>query len=159
MITAIFMLAVGLLLIFLEFFLPGAVMGTAGGILFVLSIIFYAMESDNVAYVALFTIGSVVLLGVVIKAALWRVRAGAKDSTFYLAADQEGFHAEVFNQAVVGMGAVAATDLKPSGFILVNGERLQAVSKAGYIPKGNEVEVIGGKGAYLIVKLSKKDAK
>jgi membrane-bound ClpP family serine protease len=45
----------------------------------------------------------------------------------------------------------ADTDLKPSGHVLVEGNRFQAVSKNGYIDKATEIEILGGIGSHLIV--------
>jgi len=44
------------------------------------------------------------------------------------------------------------TDLKPGGYILVEGKQHQALSNTGYIVKGKEVKIIGGQEESLIVK-------
>lgn len=45
------------------------------------------------------------------------------------------------------------SDLGPSGFVVVEGKRYQAIARSGYIDKGNAITVIGGQGAHLLVKL------
>ena len=62
-----------------------------------------------------------------------------------------------FDAALVGRQGKALSDLKPSGHIMLGQDRHQAVSQAGYIEKGTPIEVIGGRGAYLIVKRVKEE--
>ncbi|QLH37527.1 MAG: hypothetical protein HWD61_05345 [Parachlamydiaceae bacterium] len=44
------------------------------------------------------------------------------------------------------------TDLKPGGFIIVDGKQQPAISKEGYLSKGTKVKVIGGEESNLIVR-------
>ncbi|MBI3211628.1 MAG: hypothetical protein HYZ47_02960 [Simkania negevensis] len=66
-------------------------------------------------------------------------------------ADQEGFVAASFNRQLIGKRGVVATELKPAGHIVIENIRYQALSDGGFVDKGESVEVIGGRGAYLIV--------
>ena len=70
------LLAVGLLLIFLEFFLPGGIMGTMGVLVIIGSIVFFALQSESLVLIALYTIGCVVLVVLLFRFALWRIRHG-----------------------------------------------------------------------------------
>ena len=59
-----------------------------------------------------------------------------------LAADQEGFVSVSLEPAtLVGQTGVAATVLRPSGKVNIDGELYEAVSVKGFIEKGEEVEV------------------
>ena len=148
---AFLLLFVGLLLIFLELYLPGAVLGIFGGILVIASIVFFAVQSHTVLPVILFIALSIILVSGVIWLGLWRIKHKGKG--IYLNTDQEGYLASTFEKEFIGKSGVAISDLGPSGHILVEGKRLQAVSKTGYIEKGAEVIVIGGEGAHLVVKI------
>lgn len=53
----------------------------------------------------------------------------------------------------VGKEAIAQTDLRPSGKIILNGEWLEAQSDGDFIAKGSSVKVLKVSGAYLIVEL------
>jgi membrane-bound ClpP family serine protease len=145
------LLFVGLLLIFVEFFLPGGVLAIAGGVLLVLSIVYFAVQSTSGVAVLLFTIGTILLLGILVKFTLWRMRKGHLAKSIFLGTHQEGFMASTFDKAEMGKSGVALNDLKPAGHILVESKRLQAVAKVGYIPKGSHVKIIGGEGAHFIV--------
>lgn len=52
----------------------------------------------------------------------------------------------------VGNTGIALTDLKPAGFIEIDGKRLDAESEGGYIEKGDEVEVLKVRSINLIVR-------
>lgn len=147
--TALIFLGVGLLLIFLEFFLPGGILGIAGGVLLVLSIVFFSIGSPSLLYVILYIIGVGILLVLLVKYTLWRIRTG---KGFYLNTAQEGHVASEFSHEAIGKKGEALSDLKPAGHILVEGNRYQAVAKTGYIIKGTKIIVVGGEGAHLIVK-------
>lgn len=141
-----------LLLIYIEFFVPGGIMGTAGALLFVLSVYYAFWNSNSGLFAAGFAVGGLVVLGLLVKIALWRIQKGKSGKNLYLDSDQEGFQASSYAQERVGEKGKTSSDLKPSGYILVAGQRYQAVSKFGYLAKGTEIEVIGGEGAHLIVK-------
>jgi membrane-bound serine protease (ClpP class) len=55
-------------------------------------------------------------------------------------------------QAFVGKTGVAATDMRPSGFILVDGEQVDAEAEEGYILKGEAVHVAKIRSTNLIVR-------
>ncbi|MCB1181127.1 MAG: serine protease [Chlamydiia bacterium] len=140
---------IGLLLIFIEFFVPGGILGVTGGILLVGSVILFALQTESFLAFILFFVIVIVILGVLIKFALWRKK---KKKGIYLSNDQEGYSASSYDKEMIGKEAKTLSDLKPSGHIVVEGKRLQAVSKTGYVDKGIKVMVIGGQGAHLIVK-------
>ena len=155
MLTAVVLLITSLILIYLEFFLPGGIMGTAGGLLLIASVIFFAQLSPNIALVLLFSTVAIVGLIATIKLALYRVKRGAPENSVYLQTDQEGYRAPAFDESLVGKTGTAIAGMRPSGHIEIDGVRHQAVAKTGFINKGAEVEVIGGRSAYLIVKAKK----
>lgn len=150
--TPYVLLAAGLLMIFFEFFLPGGIIGAAGGVLVLLSIIFFAVQAETVIPIILFTGGALVLVGLLIAFAIWRIKRGKGDGIF-LNTEQSGYVASEYAKELIGEEGEALSDLKPSGHILVNKKRYQAVSKMGYVEKGSKIKVVGGEGAHLIVKL------
>lgn len=151
MITAIGILLVGLVLIFLEFFLPGGVMGTAGGILVITSIIMFAMSSGSPIEIILFIIASGIGVGAVIKFALWKIQHGKARTSLYSEGDQSGYFASSYDREAVGKVAIVASDLRPGGHIKLEGKKYLALSQSGYISEGEKVKIIGGQGESLIV--------
>lgn len=148
-------LAVGLLLIFLEFFLPGGIMGTLGALVVLASIVFFAMQTESMILVLLYTVGTIVLVGVLFRFALWRIRHGEPGKTIYSDDDQEGFTASRYDKTAIGKIGTVDTDLKPGGHIIIDDQRHSAISLSGYITKGETVKVIGGQGESLTVKKEK----
>lgn len=155
--TPFILLIFGLILIFIEFYIPGAIMGIAGGLMVFTSIIMFAMQSQSPWEIAIYVVVVGVVLGYLIKFAIWRIRTAKPDYSIYSDDSQNGFQASSFDSTAIGKHGVVVTDLKPGGHILVDGKRLQAISQSGYLTKGTEVLVIGGQEESLIVKPIKKE--
>lgn len=151
MTTALILLALGLLVIFLEFFLPGGILGVAGGILLIVGIVFFATATDSILLIFSYLILNIILLIVLITFTLRRIKKG-RSKGIYLDSAQEGYMASEFDKALIGKSGEALTDLRPAGHILVDGKRYQAVSKTGYLEKGSKIEIVAGEGAHFIVK-------
>lgn len=146
-----FLLMIGLLLIFLEFYLPGAILGIIGGVMIVLSIILFAIQTQSVWGVIFYSVASIALLLILVKFAIWKIKRNKEGEGIYLGADQEGYVAVSFAKELIGKHGIALTDLRPSGFVLIEEKRLQAVAKVGFIDKESQVTVVGGEGGHLIV--------
>ncbi len=48
------------------------------------------------------------------------------------------------------------SDLKPGGYIAIEGQQHQADFISGYIPQGDEIVVVAGEGESLLVKSNKR---
>lgn len=144
---------IGMILVFFEFYLPGAILGFCGGLFIFASIIAYAKTSTSVWL----TIGYLFFVGLtlqmLIRFALWKIRTAKAGYSIYSDSNQEGFQASEFDHSALGKTGAAVTDLKPGGYVVVDGKRQQALSQAGYIVKGSEIIVVGGQEESLIVKL------
>jgi membrane-bound serine protease (ClpP class) len=152
MLNPFILLAVGLLLIFLEFFVPGAVFGVLGGVAIAASLVFFAMENHSPWELLIYFVAVGVLLYYLVKFALWRIRQTNSKGTLYSDADQQGFVASSFDPTAIGKQGTVLTDLKPGGYILIGNEKYQAISLSGYLSKGSEVEVVDGQEESLLVK-------
>lgn len=151
------LLLLGFLLIFFEFYLPGAILGILGSILVVVSVVLFAYQTSSVIAVILFVVGTVAAIVFLIRFALWRIVRAKPERSIYLHKDQEGYQASSYDATAIGKTGIVLSDLKPGGHILIDGKQHQALSIVGYIPKGAEVVVISGQEESLLVKLSKKD--
>jgi len=155
---AIVLALVGFLLIFLEFYLPGGVMGAAGAIVLVASVVVYTSTTDSLLFILLFIAIEAIILALLIRYTLSRIRKNSGKESIYLDTDQAGYRAPSYTHEAVGKAAVTVTRLNPAGHISIDGVHHQAVSQSGYIEKGEKVTVVQGRGAYLIVKPSKEGA-
>jgi membrane-bound serine protease (ClpP class) len=148
MLVSLLCFLIGLLLIYLEFFLPGAILGVLGGVFVVFSVFLFSFLLHPTVW-SLLSYITFVLFSVFVL-----IRFSLKKIKHKYVSDkhQEGFVASLHQKELYGEKAIVVSDLKPSGHIQINDENYQAVSKLGYIKKGSEVQVIGGEGARLIVK-------
>ncbi len=147
----LFLLA-GLMLIFLEFYVPGAVMGTAGGLLILASIFLAAITYESAWTILIFVIAAIAATISVIRFALWYIPRVKGDKSIYSNGAQVGYKASGFDASMIGKTGVVLSDLKPGGYILIEGQQHQALSESGYIPEGEKVLVLRGEGESLIVK-------
>lgn len=145
----------GMLLIFLEFYLPGAILGICGALFLLASILVFAKVYTSLLALLGYLLFIVVSVVALVKFAIWRIRTAKPDYSIYSDDSQVGFQASHFDHSAIGKIGVASTDLKPGGYIVVDGKRQQALSQAGYIVKGSEVVVVSGQEESLIVKLHK----
>ncbi len=140
----------GLLLIYFEFFVPGAILGIFGGVSMIAGVIFFAVNESNFWWLALYVVSLVLLLIAEIRFAIWKIKR-AKDG-FYARGDQEGYTASTFNEDLIGKEGEAMSSLRPSGRIIVDGNPYQVVSEEGFIKKGTPILIVRGEGARLIVR-------
>jgi len=148
MIFVLLLALAGLFLIYLEFFLPGAVMAIGGSILLLTSIYLCHLEKTSLTTLILYMMALAAAVYTLVKFALWRVRM---QKGVLLTTDQEGYQACLYPKEMIGKTAKVATDLKPSGQIAIENQLFQAISQSGYIDSGCEVRVVGGQGSHLIV--------
>lgn len=83
-------------------------------------------------------------------------KVGAWSKLILKGNEQEGYKASSYETQAIGMTGVVMADLKPGGYILIDGKKQQAISIDGYLPQGTEVTVIGGNEESLIVRKSKE---
>jgi membrane-bound ClpP family serine protease len=146
-----FLLTIGCFLIFCEFYLAGLVVGTLGGVLVFASIILFAIQYESTIALMAYIIIVGIILFYLCKFALWKVRATKSKSSLYSENNQEGFIAATFDKSTIGKVGVVIADLKPGGYILIEGKKHAAISLSGYLPNGSVVRVIGGEGESLTV--------
>ena len=147
----------GLILIFLEFYVPGGILGAGGALLVAASVVLFALEASSPLYALFFAAGALGALLLLVKFALWNIKRAKPEKSIFLNADQEGFFASSYDKEAVGKEGTAHTDLRPAGYVLIEGKKHDALSLTGYISKGERVEVVSGEGECLKV-IPKKSA-
>jgi membrane-bound ClpP family serine protease len=153
MILAIILLVIGLFFIFIEFYLPGGIMAILGIITLLASIVVFAQQADSIAAVALFIWLLSIFVVLVIKYTLQLIQKSRGNYSIYLHKDQEGYKASKFDASAIGKVGIVCSDLKPAGYIMIEGKKYQAISITGYIPQGQEVVVLRGEEESLVVKI------
>lgn len=144
--------ALGIVLLFFEAIVPGAVLGILGGILLLvgcgLAFVDYGVGGGAVAIaVAVASTGLMFYFQFFI---LPKTRFGKK--MFLETAITGASHAPVADSSkVVGRSGETLTTLAPSGFVLIDGERYEAASQSGLIEKGTAITVTGLNDFQLLV--------
>lgn len=152
MLTTIIALGVaGLLLLFLEMFLPGMIAGLVGGCLLIASVAMaytdLGTEAGNVA----------LLIASVCSAGLWWWWANHFQQTrvgraMTLSVSNEGNSTMAGLETYAGRTGEATTPLRPSGTITIEGKRLDAVTDGEFIEAGSSVRVVRAHGMGLLVR-------
>lgn len=153
------LLGLGLFSILTEFFVPGAIMGIIGCLLILAAIILFVIQTNSVVAIIFFIIGTLIAVALMIRFALWRIVSNKSGFSIYSRDDQEGYRASKFDPNVIGKTGIVLSDLKPGGYILIEGNQHQAISVSGYLPKGTEVIVLSGQEESLIVKSLTKETR
>lgn len=141
----------GIILICLELFLPGMVVGTAGGVCLVLAValtyVKYGVVAGNMALAAL-AIASAV--GIVIWLFVFpRTRSGRSMITSRDLADSKS--AEPLD-ALLNQEGEALTQLRPAGTVRIAGRRVDAVAESGLIAPMALIRVVRVEGNRVFVR-------
>lgn len=132
-------------------------MGVGGGLLIFISVLIFAKQSASGLATLLYILGVISSIALVIRFALWKIRNTKSAYSIYSDKDQEGYIASGYDPQAIGKIGIVLSDLKPGGYIQIEGKQHQALSQSGYIVKGSQVKVIGGEGESLIVKILLKE--
>ncbi len=149
MIIAIGIGLIGLFLIYLEFFVPGGILGALGGLAYAASLIIFVWVSQSSITSLIYIILMILLLIATVKFSLWKVK---QKPALFAKEEQSGYFASSYDKELIGKEGTALTNLNLSGHILVEGERYQAVSESSYIKKGESIKITGGEGARYTVR-------
>lgn len=152
----VFLFLLGLLMLSLEIFLPGGVLGVMGGLAMIVGVVLafrdYGTGGGALAlFVALVLVAASVITEFVV---LPKTRWGRN---FYLASAVTGVAtAPADATTVTGRECEALTVLAPSGQVLLDGKRYEAFCRDGYAERGARLKVQGSDNFRLIVSKSWK---
>ena len=145
------LLAGGLLLLGIEIFLPGGILGMIGGLALLVAMVIgfkvFGADGGMLSAVAIVVVSTVYLF-LVMKflphSPIGRM-VTLTSSTNYRSMPKE-------RNALVGQQGETQTDLRPGGFARINGKRVDVVAEGGWIEKGARVTVVGVEGARVVVR-------
>lgn len=147
----IILLVSGLVLVGAEIFVPGGVLGLAGGLALLIAtgLGFAAFGPTVGAYVAL---GIVALVGTAIF--LWiRFFPGSKIGRLMTVsknlAESKGTQTGLAD--LQGAQGEASSDLRPAGFATIGGRRIDVVTEGGMVTRGTRVRVVDVEGNRVVV--------
>lgn len=143
----ILVFAGGLVAMFIELFIPGAVIGLIGLLAVVGSIVFALVHGHTTAGAVLAIIG---VLWVPLFFAMWKSVVGR---FFALKGDQRGFRpSTTIGEDLVGLEGEAISALRPSGVARLNDKRYDVVTRGDMLSKGARIKVIEVSGNRIVVR-------
>ncbi len=145
------------LLMALEVFLPGGVLGALGAVS-LLAACGFAVTAFGPATGILLSL--VMILGTLAAFMVWLVklpetRIGRRIS---LKSDLHDSKSAPDEDRLVGQCGIAETDLRPSGFARVEGRRLDVVASRGFVEKGTAIVVSEVHGMRIVVRPRDEEA-
>lgn len=152
----IIIFVIGIILIFLEIFLPGAIAGTLGVALLLASLFFSGGNSLQMGISLLIAMFFSLLVFFLMKKVFHKkVILFNRMVLFDSAKKEDGYVANVNRYDLLKKEGITLTALRPSGTAVFHGERIDVVSEGGFIPKNTKVKVIKAEGARIVVRESK----
>ena len=148
----ILLFVVGVLLLGAEVFIPGGVLGAAGGLLMLIGCaLAFARTGPGGGMVAVGV--SLALLGIMLFIELKVLPKTRIGKRAFLSQAITGVSAPDNGEleALTGKEAEALTTLAPTGYVRVDGKRHEAFCRSGHATQGTRLEVIGNENLRLIV--------
>lgn len=145
----IVLLVVGAILMFLETFLPGLVMGILGFLCWVAAVIFayrnFGLQTGNLVLVG-------VLVGLAIGVLCWlKYFPESRIARLFISRSAVG-ELGVSKPELVNCTGVTITQLRPSGTAFINGKRVDVVTEGALIEQGASIRVVAVEGMRVVVR-------
>jgi membrane-bound ClpP family serine protease len=153
---AFLLLAIGLLAVVLELFVPSAgVLGITAGILIVIAVVLGFMESVS-SGVILLTVAIVTIPGMLaLMVKIWPYTPLGKRILLKDLKPEDVLPNYTENkeqkERLEGQLGIAQTKMLPSGIVMVDGEKFDAVSEGFAVEAGDSVRVISVRGNHVYV--------
>ncbi|MED1783026.1 nodulation protein NfeD [Brevibacillus fortis] len=143
--------AIGILLMLLEIFLPGGIVGAIGFVSIVTGLVMAAYDTQQ----GLASLGVAALITAIVTFLLVK-KYGVKGlfNKFVLGDTQrneEGYVAPRDQRELEGKSGITLTTLRPAGVVKVEGKRVDAVSVGGFIEAGTAITVVQVEGTRIVV--------
>jgi membrane-bound ClpP family serine protease len=152
--TIITLFILGSVMLFFEIFLPGGILGVAGGLAMmagsVLAFQEYGASGGTVAVVA----GIVLLIFSLVIEFKFVPKTKLGRRLFLAKTDSGSSQPEIASEDVIGRECRAETILAPTGVVLLDGKRYEAFSRSGYVDRGAPLIIKGRDNFRLIVSKS-----
>lgn len=143
----------GIILLFLEIFVPGGILGLIGIILFSVGIF---LTVDSALQALLYIGGMLLVLVILVLLSLRFPRTRKFWQRFSLSTRQTkeaGYVAPKLNyETFLSREGVALSQLRPAGIADFGGERLDVVTEGGFISQGSKIKVVDVEGTRVIVR-------
>lgn len=150
---SIVLFVVGIVLIILEFFVPGGIMGVLGFLAITGSLF---LATDNIVHmgVSILTAIGIAIVTTIIMAKVLGKRMKIfnkiilRDST----STESGYVSNKNRTELIGLEGITLTPLRPAGTVLIEDERIDVVSEGSFVQKDKKVKIIKVEGSRIVVR-------
>ncbi len=141
----------GVLMLILELFIPGGIVGVLGFASMVSGLVLAAYDTTQ----GIASLGIALVVTVIVSFALYKY-FGFKGMWQRLVLshsqqNKEGYVATLDQRDLLGKHGIALTPLRPSGVVKIEGKRVDAVTSGGFIPAGTLIVVTYVEGTRVVV--------
>lgn len=150
--TVVLLFIGGIALAIAEIFLPGGILGVIGGLLLLASMGLGAYYYPE--YSVFIIVGEVLVAVLAVIGGLVFIAKSGVSGPMVLQESQlanEGWVSNPSDESLVGQEGEVYSTLRPAGSIVINGDRIPAVSDGSFIEKGERVRVIEVHGNRVVV--------
>ncbi|MEJ8776562.1 NfeD family protein [Pseudogracilibacillus sp. ICA-222130] len=150
---AVILLIVGIILIILEFFVAGGILGFFGVASIIIALLMsgytlsHMMMSVAIALVAAIVVAVILYKWIGTERGIFK-KLILRDRTM----TEQGYVSQVTRTELLGKEGITLTPLRPSGTVLFEDERLDVVSEGNFIEKDKRVEIIHVEGVKIVVR-------
>ena len=145
------LLIMGILLIGLEIFIPGGVIGLLGAVSLIGSIII-AFQVFGAQYGALIAMGIIALLVLCLYLWIKYFPKSPVGKAMTLSQDMSQSPKENDDEYLLGKKGIAKTALHPAGIATIDDKRIDVVAESSWIAKGKSIRVIQVEGNHVTVR-------
>jgi membrane-bound serine protease (ClpP class) len=151
--TSLAMFIVGLTLLIIEMIVPGFGLPGISGIIFVIIGVVLAMDS---VVNAILSISIAIIITTIITIVL--VKRGFESKLFksvVLTSEhrtEKGYVSSRASEELLSKRGITVSELRPSGFVEIDGKRVDVLSDEGFMSIGTEVEVVRIEGSKIFVR-------
>lgn len=149
---------IGIGLVLLEIFVvPGFGVTGIGGITCIAASIYFVFPTAEMALTVMAIVMTLTVIGGIILVKIFGTsRVWHKISLQTKLNAESGYTSHTDKSDLLGQKGVSLTKLRPAGTILINNEKIDAVSEGEFIEKDTEIEVIKITGTSIVIRKTEK---
>lgn len=150
---SIVLFVVGIVLIILEFFVPGGIVGVLGFLAITGSLFLATDNIVNMGVSILTAIGIAIVTSIIMVKVLGKRmkifnKIILRDST----STESGYVSNKNRTELIGLEGITLTPLRPAGTVLIEDERIDVVSEGSFVQKDKKVKIIKVEGSRVVVR-------
>lgn len=155
---SIILVVIGIVLIILEFFVPGGILGLLGTLSIIASLL---LAANNIGHMV-FSILIALLVTIIAVVILFR-RFGYEKGIFRRiilfdsTSSEKGYVSNETRSDLVGLEGITVTPLRPAGTAVFNDDRIDVVTEGSFISSNKKVKIIKAEGPRIIVREIKNE--